>query len=144
MNTLTLKPSWSKIILSWLIMATIVFVGLVLTSLQGETDFLLILIGFLFSFFGTFAFMLIFYHLPYFKIEVSDAYLSGPNSIGIGWMRGKIAIADIDLQKTDAKLRWLGFYMIKSRTGGEISLWGFDEKQYQRLISLLRERKGMG
>ena len=86
-------------------------------------------------------FNLIFYNLPYFKIEINDGYLMGPRSLGMGWARTKILIDDLDLKNINSTLGWIGFYLIKSKQGEKISVWGFDEKQFVKLLDLLAAKK---
>jgi hypothetical protein len=132
------KPNISKIIVSWLTMSFIVIVLILLSTLNDPTDFVGYLLVIFVALFQTFIFNIIFYNLPYFKIEINQPYLSGPRSLGMGWARAKILIDDINLKNTNSTFGWIGFYLIKSRQGEKISLWGFDEKQFIKLMDLLK------
>jgi hypothetical protein len=140
MDKIILKPTKSKIVVSWLIMSFVILIFTIF-NLKPFTDFALFAIVVLVILFQALIFMIIFYNLPYFKIEVNDSYLIGPRSLGGGWKRAKIAIAEIDLQNINSTFQWLGFYIIKSTDGEKISIWGFDEIQFRRLIDLLEDRK---
>ena len=141
MDKIILKPTKSKIVVSWLIMSFAILLFTIFLNLKTFTNFTVFAIAVLIILFQALIFMIIFYNLPYFKIEVNDSYLIGPRSLGGGWKRAKIPIGGIDLQNINSTFQWLGFYIIKSRDGEKISIWGFDENQFRRLIDLLKDRK---
>ena len=91
--------------------------------------------------FQSFIFSFIFYKLPYFNIEITPSYLTGPRSLGGGWQRIKIPIRDIDLNSINSSLQRFGFYIIKSYKGDKLSVWGFDTEQFNKLLGILREAK---
>jgi hypothetical protein len=140
MNKEILKPTISKILVSWLVMSLVIIVFIIMFNWRDFTDFIGTIIVVLVAFFQCFIFCLIFYNLPYFKIEINDTQLIGPRGFGGGWQRIQIPLEDIDVQNINTRFQWLGFYMIKSKTGGKLSVWGFDEKQYKKLITLIVNR----
>jgi hypothetical protein len=141
MDKVILKPTKSKIVVAWLTMSFVILVFIILFNMNDFTDLISVAIVVLFVLFQAFIFSIIFYNLPYFKIEINDSYLIGPRSLGGGWKRTRIPIGEIDLQNINSTFQWLGFYIIKSKEGERISIWGFDENQFKRLIDLLKNKK---
>ena len=140
MNKKILRPALSKILLCWLVMSAVVIAFSILLNWVRYTDPASFLFTVLISLLQCLVFSLIFFNLPYFKVEVSDAGLSGPQGFGLGWQRIQIPLADVDLQHIQAGSAWLGFYAIKSKTGGKLSLWGFDEKQLKTIMARVTDR----
>lgn len=141
MNREILKPAISKILVSWLVMSFVLTGVLGVLNWRDITDGLIAVIGVLVVFFQCFFFCLIFYNLPYFKIEINDSRIIGPRGLGGGWQRIEMPIEDIDIQNINSTLQWLGFYIIRSKAGERLSVWGFDEKQFNRLLGLVNNRR---
>jgi hypothetical protein len=139
METAKLKPSWSKILLYWPLMSLFALLIALLFNGNGPMDLLVLGIAILYVVVASLVFCAIFFHLPYFTISVDNGLLVGPSLLGVGWRRVTIPLKEIDLEATNLSLDWLGFYVIKSTRGKKITLWGFDEKQYEKLLSLLRD-----
>ena len=122
-------------------MSLVVIAFILLSTLNEPTDFVGYLLVIFVALFQVFIFNIVFYNLPYFKIEVNGPYLMGPRSFGMGWARAQILIGDLDLKNINAAFGWIGFYLIKSKQGEKISVWGFDEKQFVKLLDLLTAKK---
>jgi hypothetical protein len=90
MNKVVLKPTWSKILLSWLVMSLIIYIFIILFNWKEITDFFSLTLVTLVLLFQCFVFSIIFYNLPYFKIEINDRHLVGPRGLGGGWQRIQI------------------------------------------------------
>lgn len=144
METVTFKPSNSKLVVCWLTMALVLIILLFWFLKIDFTDLALVAIVVGYVLFQTLVLWLIMYKLPFFKIEVSEAMLAGPWNWGEGWKRIKLPIHDLDLEHINQTFQWFGVYQVKSREGGAISTWGLDEAQFKSLVELLRTRKGAG
>ncbi len=142
-DVFTLKPTWSKILVLWPIM--ILFVILLMLLFSGgkffQYDLLPLLIGGIYLLGATFVFCIIFLHLPYFAIEITEGHLIGPSLWGLGWHRVFIPIDEVDIRATNTSFQWLGFYVIKSRQGDKILIWGFDINQFEKLLIALNKEK---
>jgi hypothetical protein len=137
MNPIKLKPTWSKILLLSPVMGLLVLIGVILFIRNEPMDTIGYVIAVVYVFLASFVFWAIFLHLPYFTIVIDSGFLTGPSLLGVGWRRVTIPINEIDLPATGTSLDWLGFYVIKSRQGQKITLWGFDENQFGKLTSAL-------
>jgi hypothetical protein len=137
MNPIKLKPTWSKILLLSPVMGLLVLIGVMIFIRNEPMDTIGFVIAVVYVFLASFVFWAIFLHLPYFTIVIDSGFLTGPSLLGVGWRHVTIPINEIDLPATGTSLDWLGFYVIKSRQGQKITLWGFDENQFGKLTSAL-------
>jgi hypothetical protein len=137
MNPIKLKPTWSKILLLSPLMGLLVLIGVIIFIRNEPMDTIGYMIAVVYVFLASFVFWSIFLHLPYFTIVIDSGFLTGPSLLGVGWRRVTIPINEIDLPATGTSLDWLGFYVIKSRQGQKITLWGFDENPFGKLTSAL-------
>jgi hypothetical protein len=139
----SLKPTMSKILVLWpiMILLVILFDLLFFGKKFFQFDLLPLLAGGAWLLVATFLFCTIFFHLPYYAIEITDGHLIGPSLWGINWHRVFIPIDEIDIRATNTSLHWLGFYVIKSRQGDKILIWGFDLNQFEKLLMALNQEK---
>ena len=101
-----------------------------------------LLLGFGLTLIGSISLALRLFLLPYYAIEIDEQFISGPSLFGVGWRRIKISIKEIMINANiNQILVFLGVYPIKSTKGEIIGIWGFDEDQYSKLLSLIEERK---
>jgi hypothetical protein len=139
LNRKVLKPSWSKIMLSWLLMAFIVLAFILLPKLkEGAPDIIALTI--VIVLFQTFVFCAIFYSLPPFRIEITDSHVSGLSSL-MSWVRVQIPVADIDTENVNKSFAWLGYYVLKSKTDKKLLVCSFDEEKFNTLINILNAKK---
>ena len=143
MNREILKPTISKILASWLVMGCVLNVVIGVLNWRDIEDGIIAAIVVLVVFFQCFIFCLIFYNLPYFKIEINDTHIIGPRGLGGGWQRIEMPLEDIDMQNINSALQWFGFYIIRSKAGEKLSVWGFDKKQFNRLLGLVNDRRSL-
>ncbi len=139
MKTVKLKPSFSKIVLSGLIMGSVIFLIFLMLNRDVFTDISLVAIALIYVFLGSFIFCVIFFNLPHFVVEISDTHLFGPYLLGPGWRQTQIPIEYIDI-KNIKSFQWLGFYIIKSTEGGTITVCCFDKNQLKKLITIITGR----
>ena len=137
----TMKPTLSKTLLFWIIMSTCVLIIIVALNWRRFSDFTSILLVTLVVLFQCLIFSLIFFNLPYFRVHIDDTTLVGPRGFGLGWQRIQIPLGLIDVQDVDRRFQWLGFYIIKSKSGGRLSLWGFSEKQVLQLLATVQGKR---
>lgn len=137
----TFKPAASKKIMFWLIMSLAGSLGVVLFGKQKLSDPLGMAVALGYMFVVSLVFTLIFYSLPYFRVEIDERSVTGPGSPLGGWDRVCIPLADLDLQRVRYLLPGLGLYRLVSRSGQAITIWAFDEQEFAEMLALLKERK---
>jgi hypothetical protein len=138
-NKKILKPSWSKIMVSWLLMAFILLAFILLPELkEGALD--VIILTAVIVLFQTFVFCAVFYNLPPFGIEITDFHVSGLSSL-MSWVRVQIPVADIDTENVNKSFAWLGYYVLKSKSDKKLLVCSFDEEKFNTLINILNAKK---
>ncbi|KAA3647112.1 MAG: hypothetical protein DWQ07_06345 [Chloroflexi bacterium] len=138
MSKVILKPTRSKMLLFWALFSAVIITLAFLLNWNEISDLALYPWIFFISMIQSFIFAIIFFNLPYFRIEINDVNVVGPRGFSVGWQRIEIPVTEIDLQNVDTRFDWLGLYMIKSQSGGTLTLWGFDEEQFDKFADLLQ------
>lgn len=85
-------------------------------------------------------FSVLFYKLPYFRVVLEEETITAPRGLGGGWQRVTLPLQDLDLENVNDRFKWWGFYVIPSTTGERLSLWGFDQAQYRKLVEIVRAK----
>jgi hypothetical protein len=67
--------------------------------------------------------------------------MTGPCGFGFSWQRVHIPLEDVDLQNIDTRLQWLGFFIVNSKSGGKLTIWGFNKEQLKKLIDIATKRR---
>ncbi len=141
MNKEVFKPSAAKIAAWWLLMTLMVLVFFTVLSFSELTDLTAALIAIGSIVVACLLFMLMFYRLPYFRVEISEAEVAGPGPMLGGWQRVKIPLSELDMRKVKCIAGWLGIYSIGSDGYGTINTWALDEKQFARLLTEVKRRQ---
>jgi len=79
--------------------------------------------------------------LPYYEIEIDEKFVTGPSLFGIGWRKVKIILTEIEEISNNQVLILLGIYIIKSIKGEKICISGFDEDQFNKLMTIINSRR---
>ncbi len=136
-----MRPQFSMIIFYWAILAAIETIILLLILDNPFKDIRILLIGLFVLMMQCFVFMLVFCNLPYFVIELGEASIKGPSLFGLGWRKVEIPYTEFSHIVTTQLLSMFGFYYIKSTQGKIISLMGFTEDQYKKLLETIGSKK---
>ena len=139
METIKLKPSFSRILLSGLIMGSVLFPFTLILTKGDLTDITPVSFVLIYIYLASLLFCVIFFNLPYFAVEISDMYLFGPSLSTIGWRQTHMHLVDIDT-KNIKSFQWLGFYIIRSTDGAIITVCCFDENQFRKLITIITRK----
>lgn len=139
MNKQILKPSWSKKILCGLVMAFILILSILVLNFREITDISIFLVMSVVVVFQTFVLSAIFHSLPFLRIEVTDSEIKGLKSL-MSWDRVQIPITDIDTNNINKSFQWLGYYGFKSKSGKKLLVCAFDEKQFNNLLEILKNK----
>jgi hypothetical protein len=144
MPKVSLKPSFLVIATMWLIIGFAILIFLIARDPAQYADLQLLALGIIFVAVRCLILSLIFYLIPYFRIEVNDTDVIGPGPAWAGWNRVKIPLTEIDRRRVKSTIPWLGFYRIDSDGYGKITVWWFDEQQLDKLLAAIAARKGAG
>jgi hypothetical protein len=139
MNDFVFKPTKTKLVLYWLLLALLFFVIALVFFWPQFSDPIIVLIIGLGILFQSFVITMINFNYPYTKIEIFKSHLIGPNTFGVSWTRAAIPLEDVDLQNINSNFQWLGLYVVKSFSGARMYLWGFDENQYRNFLTIITE-----
>ncbi len=132
-----MRPHFSMIIFYWAIMVAVESIVLLLILDNAFKDIRILLIGLLVLMMQCFVFMLVFCNLPYFVIELGEASVTGPSQFGFGWRKVEIPYTEFSHIVNNQLLSMFGFYYIKSTQGKIISVMGFTEGQYKKLLETI-------
>ena len=142
MNNVKLKPSFWKIATMWLTIGFAILLIMIVRDPGTFTDLQMLALEVAFVVVRCLIMTVIFYLIPYFQVEVSDTYVSGPGPAFGGWNRVRIPLTDFDIKKVKSTITWLGFYSIDSDGFGKITVWWFDMHQFRKLLTAIKTRKG--
>lgn len=144
MNKVVLKPSFGMVVATWLIICFGILLVMILMN-PAEYGSNLALLGMVAAAMAIRAFIMsiIFYLIPYLRIEVNDAGVKGPGSL-FSWNQVKIPLANFESRRVIPVIPWLGFYRIGSEGFGTITIWWFDRQQLLKLLDAVSVRKSPG
>jgi hypothetical protein len=78
---------------------------------------------------------------PVYDVHLTNTALVGPAIYVYPVFRRRIEFNDIDLDRTDTSLGFLGYFVIQSTGGDMIQLKGFDKQTMNELVAIIRTRK---
>lgn len=142
MNKAVFKPSFWKIFEMWLIIVLVIMVVVTIGERPDLKDPLALGTIIIFVVVRSLILALVFYLIPYFRIDVNDTHIVGPGSpLGPGWNRVRIPLAGLEDRNVKAGIPWLGFHRITSADSGTITVWWFGAAELRRLLDAIAARR---
>ena len=135
-----MRPHISMIVFYWIIMFVIEGLFATLRMEDPVRDINILLIALLVLLVQCFVFIMIFCNLPYFRIEIGESTVKGPSMLGAGWRKVVIPYSEFSHIVNNPILSTFGFYYIKSSQGKIISVMGFTEEQYKKLLEIISSK----
>jgi hypothetical protein len=136
-----MRPHIKMILFYWLIMVAVESIVLLAVLKDPFQNISVLLIALAVLMVQCFLFMMIFCSLPYFAIELGELYVKGPSMLGLGWRKVIIPYNEFSHIVNNLFLSTFGFYYIKSTQGKIISVMGFTDDQYKKLLEIISSKK---